>query len=62
MFARFDVDGNGLVEEKEFRNILEALGETPSDEVLSLEFALADSDSDGLLDYREFSEWWLDYK
>ena len=62
LFERFDVDQNGRVDEREFRKILEALGESPSDEVLSLEFALIDKNSDGLVDYREFAEWWLDYK
>lgn len=62
LFARFDQDGNGLIDETEFRGILKALGEDSSDEVLSLEFALFDGDSDGLVDFVEFSKWWLDYR
>ena len=62
LFARFDVDQSGRVDEREFRKIVEALGESPSDEVLSLEFALIDKNSDGFVDYSEFVEWWLDYK
>jgi calmodulin len=62
LFARFDVDGSGTVDESEFRRILEALGEDPSNEVLSLEFAVIDSDSDGVVEFDEFANWWRDYK
>ena len=62
LFAQFDEDGNGLIDEREFRRILQALGEESSEEVLSLEFAVFDADSDGLVGFEEFAKWWLDYK
>lgn len=62
LFSRFDVDGSGTVDVSEFRKILEVLGENPSDEVLSLEFAVIDSDFDGVVSFDEFADWWRDYK
>jgi Ca2+-binding EF-hand superfamily protein len=61
VFTSFDTDANGLVDEGEFRRILETLGENPSDEVLSLEFAVIDGNDDGLVEFQEFLRWWLDY-
>lgn len=60
LFSRFDTNGDGLIDEEEFRNILESLGENPLDEVLSLEFAAIDTNADGLVELREFEQWWLD--
>jgi Ca2+-binding EF-hand superfamily protein len=62
LFSRFDIDGSGSVDEAEFRRILEALGEDPSDEVLSLEFAVIDADLDGVVSFDEFADWWRDYR
>ena len=62
LFARFDRNGDGLVDIAEFRAILEALGDSPSHELVSLEFAAIDMNSDGKVDFQEFKGWWLDYK
>ena len=62
LFASFDADGDGLVDEKEFRKILHRLGGNSSDEVLSLEFAAIDTNSDGMVGLQEFMDWWLDYQ
>ena len=62
LFTRFDRNGDGLVDIAEFRAILEALGDSPSHELVSLEFAAIDMNSDGMVDFREFKGWWLDYK
>ena len=62
LFATFDADGDGLVDENEFRKILHKLGGNSSDEVLSLEFAAIDTDSDGVVGRQEFMDWWLDYQ
>jgi Ca2+-binding EF-hand superfamily protein len=62
LFARFDADKDGLIDEQEFREILRTLGDDPSNEVLSLNFAAIDSDSDGMVNFRELMRWWLDYK
>ena len=60
LFERFDVNEDGLIDEEEFGNILNRLGWTSPDEVRSLEFAAIDSDSDGLVGFQEFADWWLD--
>ena len=60
LFASFDADGDGLVDEDEFRKILHKLGGNSSDEVLSLEFAAIDTNSDGMVGFQEFKDWWLD--
>ncbi len=62
LFTSFDRNGDGLVGNAEFRAIMEALGDNPSHEILSLEFAVMDTNSDGMIDFREFKAWWLDYK
>lgn len=60
LFERFDVNRDGLIDEHEFSNILDRLGWTSPEEVRSLEFAAIDSDSDGLVEFQEFADWWLD--
>ena len=62
LFVRFDKNGDGLVDENEFRKILQTLGEDSSDEVLSLEFAAIDTNTDGVVGFQEFMDWWLDYQ
>jgi Ca2+-binding EF-hand superfamily protein len=62
LFSRFDANGDGRIDEAEFRTIVESLGEIPSKEVLSLEFAAIDSNGDGRVVFQEFKAWWLDYK
>lgn len=61
-FMRFDTNGDGLVDENEFRKIIQELGGNSTDEVLSLEFAAIDTNTDGMVGYQEFKNWWLDYK
>ena len=61
LFTRFDRNGDGLVDEDEFRKILQALGEDPTHEVLSLAFAAIDTNSDDMVEFREFKAWWLDF-
>jgi calcium-binding protein CML len=62
LFTRFDSDSDGLIDQQEFRGILQTLGDDPSNEVLSLNFAAIDSDADGMVDFRELMRWWLDHK
>jgi calmodulin len=62
LFVRFDTNGDGLVDENEFLKILQRLGGNSTDEVLSLEFAAIDTNTDGVVGYQEFKDWWLDYQ
>ena len=62
LFVSFDRNGDGLVDENEFRKILQTLGVISSDEVLSLEFAAIDNNTDGVVGFQEFKDWWLDYQ
>jgi Ca2+-binding EF-hand superfamily protein len=60
VFARFDKNEDGAIDEEEFAEMLESLGWHSPVEVRSLEFAAIDGNSDGLVEFPEFSEWWLD--
>lgn len=60
LFERYDVDGNGLIDETEFGRLLRALGEDTPPETLSLQFAAIDTDGDGAVRFAEFVAWWLD--
>ncbi len=60
LFQRFDANGDGFIDEDEFGEILKSLGWDSSAEVRSLEFALIDQNSDGLVDFQEFADWWRD--
>lgn len=60
LFKRFDTNEDGLIDEKEFGEILESLGWDSPPELRSLEFAAIDGDDDGLLEFQEFAAWWLD--
>jgi len=60
VFERFDKNDDGAIDEQEFGEILAELGWDSPAEVRSLEFAAVDTNSDGLIDYREFAVWWLD--
>lgn len=61
LFEQYDIDGDGLVDLYEFLHIVRGLGEDPSQEVLTLEFAAIDTNEDGVVDFDEFSSWWRDY-
>jgi len=60
LFKRFDTNNDGLIDETEFGQILERLGWDSPPELRSLEFAAIDSDGDGLLEFQDFADWWLD--
>lgn len=62
LFTRFDLDKDGLLNEKEVQQLLLALGEDVSPEVLSLQFMAIDIDGDGAVQFQEFADWWLDYQ
>jgi calmodulin len=60
LFARFDANGDGLIDEQEFGQLLQELGWDSPAEVRSLEFAAVDDNADGLVDFDEFAAWWHD--
>jgi len=60
IFERFDTNRDGRIGEQEFGAILDRLGWDSPPEVRSLEFAAIDSNSDGLVEFQEFADWWLD--
>ena len=62
LFEQFDKDGDGQIDEGEFREVIEALGGSSTDEVLSLEFAAIDINGDERVGLLEFMDWWLDYE
>jgi Ca2+-binding EF-hand superfamily protein len=60
LFERFDANGDGLLDEREFGELLNELGWDSPAEVRSLEFAAIDNNLDGLVEFDEFSDWWHD--
>ena len=54
LFARWDTDGNGLIDRTEFRKAVAALGLSVSDEVCDATFADFDADGSGEIEYREY--------
>merc|ERR1712176_310714 len=56
-FARFDHNGNGVIQQDEFLHVLKMLDGSFTDEEASRMFAASDSNSDGELHYAEFVAW-----
>lgn len=57
-FAVADRDDDGRINLQEFRLLLEGLDAGMSDEEIKLGFQEIDADRDGLIDRREFADWW----
>ncbi|XP_069105949.1 calmodulin-like protein 3 isoform X2 [Argopecten irradians] len=54
-FKLFDKDGNGLIDAKEFREIVQKLGGDPLlDSEIAEMMDMADTNKDGKIDYQEF--------
>ena len=62
LFARFDTNGNGCIDEHEFRNLMRALGEDIRSDNFAAQFAKIDANGDDTITFEEFVDWWLDYK
>ena len=60
LFEHFDANEDGRIDEEEFGRMLDKLGSTSPPEVRSLEFAAMDGNADGLVELKEFADWWLD--
>ena len=56
-FRRFDSDGGGSLDYREFQQALESLGVKVTEEQLALLCQLLDADGDGDIDYNEFVDW-----
>jgi len=60
LFESMDTNKDGMLNENEFSQILELLGWDSPAELRSLEFAAVDVNGDGLVEFEEFADWWLD--
>lgn len=57
-FASADRDDDGRMDLEEFRQLLNGLDADMSDAEIRLGFEEIDTDRDGLIDRREFADWW----
>lgn len=55
-FAKFDANGDGKIQESEFKRLMSSLGGFSSKEIKRL-FKEADTDGSGSVDWREFLSW-----
>ena len=57
-FASADRDNDGRIDFQEFRRLLEGLESGMSEAEMKIGFREIDTDRDGLIDRREFADWW----
>jgi Ca2+-binding EF-hand superfamily protein len=57
-FASADRDNDGRIDFHEFKQLLEGLDAGMSEAEMQLGFKEIDADRDGLIDRREFADWW----
>ena len=57
-FAVADRNDDGRIDFEEFRRLMEGLDDAMSVDELRIGFREVDVDRDGLIDCREFIEWW----
>jgi len=55
-FKRFDLDGNGSIDAKEFQTIMKSIGQTFTDEEVKKQIAEVDLDKSGTVEWEEFLE------
>jgi Ca2+-binding EF-hand superfamily protein len=58
IFNWCDVNGDGLIDQDEFRMLLELLDGDVSRAECLLDFEIADTAGDGYIEWREFVVWW----
>ncbi len=54
----FDNDGSGMIDFKEFRQLLKVLAPSSTSENAERGFATIDTDENELIDFEEFLDWW----
>jgi Ca2+-binding EF-hand superfamily protein len=57
-FAAADRDNDGRIDYDEFKQLLDGLEAGMSEEEMRIGFREIDTDRDGLIDRREFADWW----
>ena len=57
-FKTFDMDNDGKISFKDFRNILNHFGENINDDEIDKIFKFIDADNNGLIDFNDFVENW----
>ena len=57
-FASADRDNDGRIDFDEFRQLLDGLEADMSHAEMKIGFEEIDTDRDGLIDRREFADWW----
>lgn len=57
-FNEFDLNGDGLLDQGEFCELLGSLGVSASPELIVVAFGAIDLNDDGRIDFSEFSRWW----
>lgn len=58
IFKVYDTDGSGSIDRAEFSRLLEALGQTPSEEELAIALDVVDANHSGRISWAEFKTWW----
>lgn len=59
-FDRYDADGNGFIDEREFGALISELGGGLSEAELLTAFQAIDISGNGRIEFGEFRAWWGD--
>ena len=54
----YDTDNNGVLDKKEFAELLRGPGVSPTEARVREAFEMIDIDQSGTINYKEFKEWW----
>ncbi|MDJ0653253.1 MAG: EF-hand domain-containing protein [Xanthomonadales bacterium] len=57
-FNRIDGNGDGQIDQNEFRQLAQQLGLNRTEDVIDAVFGAIDADGDGLISRSEFRQWW----
>ena len=58
IFKKYDRDGSGSIDRREFARLLEALDEPVDEEELEIALGVVDSNGSGRISWNEFKAWW----